>query len=137
MPVIRLGYIQVRVTDMEEAVNHYSNTLGHEDHGDRSGRPAYVATRHKPREDDLPEGVGRVGPSLVGLEEGGVGLVKFGYKVTSTDDLAAFEQRVQRFGTTTQRMSKGENLAVGDGIRVTLPVRPRARAVLRDGLRGH
>ncbi len=28
MPVIRLGYIQVRVTDMEEAVNHYSNTLG-------------------------------------------------------------------------------------------------------------
>ena len=26
--VIRLGYVHLRVTDLEEARNHYSNTLG-------------------------------------------------------------------------------------------------------------
>ena len=35
--VIRLGYVHLRVTDLEEARNHYSNTLGmqvvHEDAG--------------------------------------------------------------------------------------------------------
>jgi catechol-2,3-dioxygenase len=28
--VIRLGYVHLRVTDLEEARNHYSNTLGME-----------------------------------------------------------------------------------------------------------
>jgi catechol-2,3-dioxygenase len=28
--VIRLGYVNLRVTDLEEARNHYSNTLGME-----------------------------------------------------------------------------------------------------------
>ena len=28
MPVMRLGYVHVRVTDLDAAVNHYSNTLG-------------------------------------------------------------------------------------------------------------
>ncbi len=121
MPVIRLGYIQVRVTDMEEAVNHYSNTLvmkvvaageggAHmSPHGISPGKMTYLKAW-----DEWDH-------HSVVLEEGGVGLVKFGYKVSSADDLAAFEKRVQQFGATTQRMSKGENLAVGDGFRVTLP----------------
>ena len=49
--------------------------------------------------------------SLV-LEEGGVGLVKFGYK-GADDDLADFEERAQ-FGATTGRVSPGENLKVGE-----------------------
>ena len=28
MPVMRLGYVHVRVTDLDAAINHYSNTLG-------------------------------------------------------------------------------------------------------------
>jgi catechol 2,3-dioxygenase len=58
--------------------------------------------------------------SLV-LEEGGVGLVKFGYKVESADDLASFEQRAQKFGATTRRISAGENLKVGEAVSITLP----------------
>ena len=55
------------------------------------------------------------------LEEGGVGLVKLGYKVENAQALAEFERRAQQFGATTGRLSKGENLTVGDGVRITLP----------------
>ena len=58
--------------------------------------------------------------SLV-LEEGGVGLVKLGYKVVNNDQLARYESRAQQFGVTTARFSKGENLTVGEGVRLTLP----------------
>jgi catechol 2,3-dioxygenase len=106
--VIRLGYVHLRVTDLEEARNHYSNTLGmqvvHEEPG-RLWLKCWDEWDHH---------------SLV-LEEGGVGLVKLGYKVESDDAMADFEARAQRFGAGTARMSKGENLTVGEGVRLTLP----------------
>jgi catechol 2,3-dioxygenase-like lactoylglutathione lyase family enzyme len=127
MPVMRLGYIQVRVTDMEEAVNHYSNTLGMKvvaageggahmsPHGISPGKMTYLKAW-----DEWDH-------HSVVLEEGGVGLVKFGYKVSSADDLAVFEKRVQQFGATIQRMSKGENLAVGDGFDVAIIKGPNGK----------
>lgn len=58
--------------------------------------------------------------SLV-LEEGGVGLVKMGYKVATTEDLEVYEKRAQQFGCLVERMSKGDNPEVGDGVRIMLP----------------
>jgi catechol 2,3-dioxygenase len=55
------------------------------------------------------------------LEEGGVGLVKLGYKAERSEDLDLYEKRCQQFGCHVERMSKGDNLAVGDGVRVILP----------------
>jgi catechol 2,3-dioxygenase len=108
MAVIRLGFVHIRVTDLEEARNHYSNTLGmqvvHEEPG-RLYLKCWDEWDHH---------------SLV-LEEGGVGLVKLGYKVDSDDDLTTYEAKAARFGATTARVSKGENLSVGDGVRLTLP----------------
>ena len=108
MAVIRLGFVHIRVTDLEEARNHYSNTLGmqvvHEEPG-RLYLKCWDEWDHH---------------SLV-LEEGGVGLVKLGYKVDSDDDLTTYEARAARFGAATARVSKGENLSVGDGVRLTLP----------------
>lgn len=108
MPVNRIGYVHARVTDLEEAIGHYSNTLGqsvvaHED------RKVYLKAW-----DEFDH-------HSVVLEEGGVGLVKLGFKVHTEDDLANFENRITRFGATSERMSTGENLAVGDGLRVILP----------------
>ena len=68
--VIRLGYVHLRVTDLEEARNHYSNTLGMEVIHEEPGKlylKCWDEWDHH---------------SLV-LEEGGVGLVKLGYKVES------------------------------------------------------
>ncbi len=108
MSVMRLGYVHIRVTDLEEARNHYSNTLGmsvvHEEPGKLHLKCWDEYDHH----------------SLV-LEEGGVGLVKLGYKVENDDDLVRYEKRAQQFGCTTGRVSAGENLTVGDGVAVTLP----------------
>ena len=70
--VIRLGYVHLRVTDLEEARNHYSNTLGMEVVPSEPGKlylKCWDEWDHH---------------SLV-LEEGGVGLVKLGYKVENPD----------------------------------------------------
>jgi catechol 2,3-dioxygenase len=105
---MRLGYVHIRVTDLAEAVDHYSNTLGmavvHEEPG-KVHLKCWDEWDHH---------------SLV-LEEGGVGLVKLGYKCSSEDDLAEFEKRSAQFGATTGRFSSGENMTVGDGVRITLP----------------
>lgn len=108
MGVMRLGYIHVRVTDLEEARDHYSNTLGMEVVHEEPGR------LHLKCWDEWDH------HSLV-LEEGGVGVVKMGYKCSSADDLADYEKRSAAFGATTGRFSSGENMTVGDGVRITLP----------------
>jgi catechol 2,3-dioxygenase len=106
--VIRLGYVHVRVTDLEEARDHYSNTMGMEVVHEEPGKlwlKCWDEWDHH---------------SLV-LEKGGVGLVKIGYKVEDDDALADFERRAQQFGAGTARFSAGENVKVGDGVRITLP----------------
>ncbi len=108
MPVNRIGYVHARVTDLGEAIHHYGNTLGQKIVAEEGGKVYLKAW------DEFDH-------HSVVLEEGGVGLVKLGYKVTSNDDLAEFENRIARFGATNERMSKGENLAIGDGLRVILP----------------
>ena len=108
MGVMRLGFVHIRVTDLGEAVNHYSNTLGM---NVVEETPGAVYLKCWDEYDHH---------SLV-LEEGGVGLVKLGYKCESEDDLANFERRAAAFGATVGRVSKGENLAIGDGVRIELP----------------
>ncbi len=108
MGVMRLGYVHIRVTDLEEARNHYSNTLGMKVVAEEPGK------LHLKCWDEYDH------HSLV-LEEGGVGLVKLGYKCETEDDLANFERRAQQFGVTTGRVTKGETLTVGDGVRITIP----------------
>ncbi|MEU6925558.1 MULTISPECIES: catechol 2,3-dioxygenase [unclassified Streptomyces] len=108
MAVMRLGYVHARVTDLDASRSHYAQTLGmrvvHEGDG-RLYLKSWDEWDHH---------------SVV-LEEGGVGLVKLGYKVESPADLDVFERRAERFGCTTKRMSRGDNLAVGDGVRIVLP----------------
>jgi len=108
MGVMRLGYVHVRVTDLEEARSHYGDTLGMSVVSERPGQLYYKAW------DEYDH-------HSVVVEEGGVGLVKLGYKVESSSDLDVYEERARQFGCSVERMSKGDNLAVGDGLRITLP----------------
>ena len=108
MAVMRLGYVHARVTDLDEAKRHYNDTLVlypiHEDAG-----TAYF------------KGWDEWDHHSVVLEEGGVGLVKFGWKVEKSSDIDDIENKAQAFGVTVERMSKGENPEIGDGIRFTTP----------------
>ncbi len=108
MAVIRLGYVHVRVTDLAQARSHYSETLGMDTVHEEDGK-VYLKSWD---EDDHHSVV---------LEEGGVGLVKFGYKVTDDGTLDAIENKARSFGASSERMSKGDNVGVGDGLRITLP----------------
>jgi catechol 2,3-dioxygenase len=106
--VLRLGYVHIRVTDLEEAKKHYGYTMGLLPARVEPGRVFY-------------KGWDEWDHHSVVLEEGGVGLAKMGYKVARSDDLDVFEKRAQQFGCLVERMSKGDNPEVGDGVRIVLP----------------
>ena len=113
MGIMRMGYAHVRVTDMTEAKNHYASTMG----------------LYETLEDTSPEGNKRVfykgwdewDHHSVVLEEGGVGVVKYGWKVEHEADIDDVEAKAKTFGLTVERMSKGDNPEIGDGIRFVTP----------------
>ena len=122
--VIRLGYVHLRVTDLEEARNHYSNTLGMEVVHEEPGKlwlKCWDEWDHH---------------SLV-LEEGGVGLVKFGYKVENDDDLADFETprpAVRRHHRPVQRGGEPQGRRRGAAHPA---LRAHHRALHRHGVHRH
>jgi catechol 2,3-dioxygenase len=108
MAVLRMGYVHARVTDLAEAKQHYANTLG------------LYLTREEP--DKLYfKGWDEWDHHSVVLEEGGVGVVKFGFKVFDPAEIDLYEARAQRLGFPVERMSAGDNPEVSDGIRCILP----------------
>ena len=108
MGILRMGYAHIRVTDLAEAKAHYANTLGLYETLDQDGKLYFKGWDEWDHH------------SLV-IEEGGVGLVKFGFKVEKPEDIDEIEKKGQQFGLTVERMSKGENPEVSDGIRFTTP----------------
>ena len=108
MAIMRLGYVHTRVTDLAEAKSHYVNTMG-----------LYPVQEEPDRL--LLKGWDEWDHHSVVLEEGGVGLVKLGYKVEHEADLDGFESRARMFGCRVERMSKGDNPEVSDGIRIFTP----------------
>ncbi len=108
MGILRLGYSHVRVTDLAEAKHHYANTLGLYEMKAEGNKVWY-------------KGWDEWDHHSVVLEEGGVGLVKFGFKVQYEDDIADIENKAATFGVKTERFSAGENAEVGDGLRIFTP----------------
>ena len=108
MGVMRMGYAHVRVTDLAEAKQHYANTMGLYETLDEGNRVYY-------------KGWDEWDHHSVVLEEGGVGVVKFGFKVEKAEDIDEIERKAATFGVTTERMSAGENPEVSDGLRIFTP----------------
>ena len=108
MGVMRLGYMHVRVTDLEEAKVHYGDTVGLDLTLETEGKAYFKGWDEWDHH------------SLV-IEEGGVGFGRAGYKCERADDIADIERRATAFGYPVQRLAAGELPEVGDGITVTLP----------------
>lgn len=108
MAIMRMGYAHVKVTDLAEARHHYTETLGLIETLDQDGRVYF-------------KGWDEFDHHSVVIEEGGVGLVKFGFKAETAEDINNVENAAHTFGVTTERMSKGDNPEIGDGIRIITP----------------
>ncbi len=108
MGIMRMGYAHVRVTDLADAQEHYANTMGLYETLAEDGRRYY-------------KGWDEWDHHSVVLEEGGVGVVKFGWKAQYAEDIDDIEKKAQAFGASTERMSAGENPEVSDGIRIITP----------------
>ena len=90
------------------AKNHYANTLGLYEAPEENGRVYY-------------KGWDEWDHHSVVLEEGGVGLVKFGFKVEPEFDIDDIEKKAETFGCTVGRMSNGRERRGQHGIRRHTP----------------
>ena len=106
--ISRLGYVHARVTDLAQAKSHYGNTMG-------------LYPMHETDDRIYFKGWDEWDHHSVVLESGGVGAVKFGWKVNDPGDIDGIEKAAQAFGVTVERMSAGENLETSDGIRMITP----------------
>ncbi len=108
MSVMRLGFVQVRETDLDKATGYYTDVLGLQEVARQNGQRYFKCW------DEYDH-------HSVVIEEGGLGLVKMGYKVETEDELAGLEKAIEAFGLPVRRVSRGENLALGQAIRCVLP----------------
>jgi catechol 2,3-dioxygenase len=108
MGVMRLGFVQARETDLDKATDYYTNVLGLQEVARKDGKHYFKCW------DEYDH-------HSVVIENGGLGLVKMGYKVESLDDLVRIEKEAEAFGVSVRRVSRGENLGIGEAIRCTLP----------------
>src|SRR5215831_133678 len=108
MSVMRLGFVQTRETDPEKATDYYTNVLGLQEVARQDGKHYFKCWDEYDHH------------SLV-IENGGLGLVKMGYKVESENELEQLEKAIETFGLPVRRVSRGENLGLGQAIRCTLP----------------
>src|SRR4029077_5177333 len=113
--VLRPGYIQIRVTDIDAALRHYVDRVGlHEVSRGPDGR-AYLRAwdefdRHSVvlRPAEMP------------------GMDYVGFKVAGESDLNAFARRIETAGTEVEEVPAGEQPGVGGGPGFVLAAAPRA-----------
>ncbi|MFX3624307.1 MAG: catechol 2,3-dioxygenase [Ectobacillus sp.] len=109
MGIMRIGRAELRVLDLDEAVNYYKNVIGLEVTGrdyDRVYLKAWDEYDHH---------------SLILKKSDCAGLEHFAFKVETVEDLAKYEKRVEQFGCTTRRISNRERLGEGQAVQFELP----------------
>jgi catechol 2,3-dioxygenase len=108
--VLRPGHAQIRVLDMEESVDFYTNVMGLKETGrDKSGR-VYFKTWDE-----------RDHNSVVLRQADRAGLDFFGFKVESKEELENLDKALQAYGVKTERMPAGEMLETGERVRFKAP----------------
>src|SRR5215510_9445674 len=85
MGVMRLGFVQTRETDLDKATDYYTNVLGLQEVARKDGKRYFKCW------DEYDH-------HSVVIENGGLGLVKMGYKVETQDELGRLEKAIEAFG---------------------------------------
>lgn len=109
MSIMRIGRAELRVMDLEKAVDYYSNVIGLDVVGSSEGKVYFKAWDEYDHH------------SLILQEADSPGLDHMAFKVETIDELAQFEKKIEQFGLTLKRISKGTRLGEGEAIRFELP----------------
>jgi catechol 2,3-dioxygenase len=108
--VLRPGHAQIRVLDMDESVQFYTDVMGLMETGrDASGR-VYFKTRAE-----------RDHNSIVLRKADRAGLDFFGYKVLNKATLEELDGKLKAHGVATERIPAGDMLETGERVRFQLP----------------
>ncbi|WP_028601084.1 catechol 2,3-dioxygenase [Ottowia thiooxydans] len=108
--VLRPGHAQIRVLDMEESVQFYTQVMGFMETGrDSSGR-VYFKCRQEHDHN-----------SIVLRQADHAGMDFFGFKVSDKSTLEELDQKLQAAGVKTERMPAGEMLETGERVRFQIP----------------
>lgn len=108
--VLRPGFVQIRVLDMEEALVHYRDRIGLDEVGTGPDGRVYLKAydefdRH----------------SVILRKADRAGMDVMGFKVASDDDLDRFKQRIAAQGITVTDIAAGEQPGVGRRISAVAP----------------
>jgi catechol 2,3-dioxygenase len=108
--VLRAGSVQIRVTDMESALYHYTEVLGLIKTADGPDGRVYLKAWD---EHDHH--------SLVLREADDAGMDHMGFKVADTENLASFERKLIDVGVATEKIGDGEDVGTGERVRFDVP----------------
>ena len=108
--VLRAGSVQIRVTDMQPALHHYTEVLGLiKTAGGPDGRVYLKAWDEHDHH------------SVVLREADDAGMDHMAFKVADTDELATFERKLTDVGVATEKIGDGEDVGTGERVRFSVP----------------
>ncbi|MEZ5649694.1 MAG: catechol 2,3-dioxygenase [Burkholderiaceae bacterium] len=108
--VLRPGHAQVRVLDLDEAVQFYTDVMGLKETGrDQSGRVYFKCNDEQDHN------------SFILRQADRAGMDHFGYKVLDAATLGELEGRLRDMGVATERVPAGEMLETGERVRFQVP----------------
>ena len=109
MGILRLGHVDIRVPDLELATAYYTEVLG------------LLEVAREPDRVFLKCWDEHDHHSLVLRYAPRYGLDHAMYKVEDPDDLDDLERKLSAYGCPVRRMSAGDELGMGEGIRFEAP----------------
>ena len=107
--VLRPGHMQLKVLDLDEAVEFYSNVLGLVQTGRDKDRAYFKAWDEHDHH------------SIILRDAGEAGMDFYGFKVASPADLDRLEKDLADYGVNTERVPAGDLLETGERVRFEIP----------------
>ncbi|HSD44381.1 MAG TPA: catechol 2,3-dioxygenase [Burkholderiales bacterium] len=108
--VLRPGHAVVRVLDLDESVDFYTNVMGLKETGrDKAGRVYFKCNDERDHN------------SFVIRKADKSGIDCFAFKVLNKATLATLEGQLKEHGAATERIPAGEMLETGDRVRFRVP----------------
>ncbi|KKB36928.1 catechol 2,3-dioxygenase [Bacillus thermotolerans] len=107
--IMRIGRLELRVMDLEESVNYYTDIIGLEETG-RDGDRVYLKAW-----DEYDH------HSIILQKSDSAGMDHMGFKVRDIYELEKLEHRIEQFGCKLTRIPYGTRLAEGQAVRFEIP----------------